>query len=712
MSLLDIIIVNYNSTDFLVKCLESIYSSLEDLTANVIVQDNNSADDVDRIKAHFSNVILKKNSYNMGFSAAVNKALSKSYARYVVLVNPDSYVEKDFFKLMLRYMDNNPDVGSVGPKVLDHDGTIQGSARAFPNVLTPLFGRSSLLSRISPNNRITRANIVTSRSDGKNPIEVDWVSGACMVVRRKAINDVGLMDEGFFMYWEDADWCMRMWQKGWKVVYFPQATVVHYVGGSSNKKPVQSIFEFHKSSYRLFNKYCDPAGRFLNPLVLSALASRFMLMLFINKIFAGFKRLQSPTIPGKTSAIAKKTEKIKLLRIISRLNIGGPSIHAHLLTNGLDKEKFESILAMGDISPQEGNMGYLFDSLDDVIRISELQREISIRMDIKAIMKIYKILRKENPDILHTHTAKAGFSARLAVMFYNFVNDRRIRTVHTFHGNIFKDYFSKGQSFLFVLIERMIARLTDVIIAISKTQRKELVEEFRIAPAWKIRKIELGFNLQPFFSSRSLKGKFKQNIGIDDETILIGIIGRLVPIKNHMMFLKAAKKFCEQNPVTRVKFVIIGDGELRDKLEIYCKKMGLNNHVIFCGWAKNVPLVYSDLDILALTSLNEGTPVSIIEAMAASVPVIATDVGGVADLVGKPKILQYDGFRECERGILCRKNDAFEFAKGLKYLMELDAYEKKRITDSARSFVEKKFDRKRLIQDVESLYFELTARDA
>jgi glycosyltransferase involved in cell wall biosynthesis len=259
-----------------------------------------------------------------------------------------------------------------------------------------------------------------------------------------------------------------------------------------------------------------------------------------------------------------------------------------------------------------------------------------------------------------------------------------------------------------VWIERLLARFTDVIIALSGIQKKELVENFRIAPVDKIKTVQLGFDLRPFLGSEALKGQFRQSLGISDDTLLIGIVGRLVPVKDHFMFLDAAKLFLEQNPGQPAKFVVVGDGELRDELKDYCQELGLNGHVMFCGWIKNVPLVYADLDILALTSINEGTPVSIIEAMASSVPVIATDAGGVVDLLGTPDVLhKSDGFLVCSRGILCRKNDALGFAKGLKYLLEGSSRKSQERIMHARSFVRQNFSEKRLLNDIESLYIEL-----
>jgi glycosyltransferase involved in cell wall biosynthesis len=176
------------------------------------------------------------------------------------------------------------------------------------------------------------------------------------------------------------------------------------------------------------------------------------------------------------------------------------------------------------------------------------------------------------------------------------------------------------------------------------------------------------------------------------------------------MFLQAARFFLEHNLDANIKFIVIGDGELRDGLEGYSKKLGLDDHVVFCGWMRNVPMVYADLDILALTSSNEGTPVSIIESMASSVPVIATDAGGVIDLLGPSDGLhKSDGFEVCERGILCRKNDAQGFTKGLKYLIDGNIQEKQKRLMRARSFAIERFSEKRLLDDMESLYIELMA---
>ncbi len=273
--MIDVIIVNYNSTAYLVDCLKSVKHPLNGMNARIFVQDNASSDGVERIREEFPDVFLTRNRRNLGFAAAANRALAIGNNPYAVLLNPDAVVVDDFFRNSVAFMKKNPRVGILGPKVLEKDGRLQNSARSFPTVLTALFGRTSLLTRLFPENRITRKNLPSLVSDGSNPMEVDWVSGACMVVRRNAFLDVGGLDERFFLYWEDADWCRRMWKAGWKVVYFPRVCVRHFTGASSGKKIVGSAFEFHKSAYRLYEKYRGSGFGVLKCFVLAGLFARF-----------------------------------------------------------------------------------------------------------------------------------------------------------------------------------------------------------------------------------------------------------------------------------------------------------------------------------------------------------------------------------------------------------------------------------------------------
>ena len=394
-------------------------------------------------------------------------------------------------------------------------------------------------------------------------------------------------------------------------------------------------------------------------------------------------------------------KKIKILRIIARLNIGGPAIHTVILTEGLRNPDFESILACGKPEKDEGDMSYyaLRKGVKPVF-IPELRREINLSDDITALIKIYKIIKASAPDILHTHTAKAGALGRLAAVLYNCPRffRKRVILIHTFHGHIFDGYFSKARTRLFIFIERLLALFTDKIITVSSSVRDELIG-LRISRKDKIEVIPLGLELERFL-----------RIPVNDRApVNIGIIGRLVPIKNHLLFLNAAARIISGNPDTPLRFKVIGDGELRGPLERHAQNTGIGRYVDFLGWQEDLPGLYSGLDMVALASINEGTPVSLIEAMASARIVVATDVGGVRDLMGRDTgkgIKDAPGVRVMERGIIAPSGDADSFAAALMFIARDDSL-RSDIEEAARGFVKESFAKERLISDIKNLYTRL-----
>jgi GT2 family glycosyltransferase len=286
MNLVDILVVNYRSADSLKKCLESVYRYLSRLPLACYIYNNGRDPGMDGIEAAFPQVHLTVNDKNIGFGAAVNRLIRQGKSPYILLLNPDTYLQNDALEKALNFLKTHQDIGILGPRIIDDDGAVQGSARTFPSFSTGMFGRTSLLTRFFPNNRYSKQNILTLGLHNDRPAEVDWVSGACMLVRRDAAEGVGPIDERFFMYWEDADWCRRMWERGWKVVYYPQACVYHSVGSSSSKRPVRSNVDFHKSAYLLFVKYRQDSSRWVRIAVFSALALRF----YFKLLTIGFRR--------------------------------------------------------------------------------------------------------------------------------------------------------------------------------------------------------------------------------------------------------------------------------------------------------------------------------------------------------------------------------------------------------------------------------------
>lgn len=379
--------------------------------------------------------------------------------------------------------------------------------------------------------------------------------------------------------------------------------------------------------------------------------------------------------------------KTKILRLVTRLNIGGPAIHAVLLTEGVDKHRFETSLVAGLPEDVEGDMSWLAERADVKIEyIAELKREVGPK-DFLAFFRILKLIKMIRPHILHTHMAKAGALGRAAGILAGVPIK-----IHTFHGHIFEGYFSPFKTRLFILIEKFLGLVTDRVIVVSDSVKDEISGKLKIVPESKCVIIKLGFDLARFLDNEALRGRLRGELGIAPDTILVGIVGRLVPIKNHKIFLATVHKIMDELPGMEIKFLVIGDGELRHHLEGEVKKLGIDNHVIFTGWIKDMAKVYADLDLVTLTSLNEGTPVSLIEAMASARPVVAASVGGVPDIV-------IDG----ENGLLTRSDDSEDFADKVVQILR-DGKKREEMGLRGREFARKNFHKERLIEEVEDLY--------
>jgi len=389
----------------------------------------------------------------------------------------------------------------------------------------------------------------------------------------------------------------------------------------------------------------------------------------------------------------RQGKRKKIVRIISRLNIGGPAIHAILLSSEFNKNGDNDVLVTGRPSSFEGDMSNfaLSKNIQPVV-IPELGREISLVRDIKALLKLYRLLKKQKPDIVHTHTAKAGTLGRLAAIFAGVPVK-----IHTFHGHIFDGYFNRLKAKFFLVIERFLALFSDRVIAVSDQIKSDITKKLRVTNEKKCVTIPLGLELEKFAEPHAEESGFRKKFNIDDDTVFVGLVGRLVPIKNHKMLLSAAEKIKNMHQDVKIAFAIIGDGETRDSLFDFVKSHRLGDIVFFAGWQEDLPPVYAGLDIVALTSLNEGTPVSIIEAMASGKPVIATDVGGVKDLITDGKT-----------GLLVASSDVDDFADKLLALAR-DKEKQKILGENAKRSVIEKYSKRRLVNDVNALYEEVLA---
>lgn len=391
----------------------------------------------------------------------------------------------------------------------------------------------------------------------------------------------------------------------------------------------------------------------------------------------------------------------KILRILNRLIIGGPSLNACYLSKYL-APKYETLLVIGGKDDHEQDAYHLTDGLGLQPHIvPSMKRAISIRDDRKAYQKVKQLIKEFKPDIVHTHAAKSGAIGRLAAAACNVPV-----IVHTFHGHVFHSYFSPLKTKAFIEIERYLAKKSSGIIAISDLQKQELGAQFNICPLEKIKVIPLGFDLDKFQENKTFKrAAYREKLGLEPDEIAIGIIGRIVPVKNHSLFVKAIAHILKHNTQQKLRFIVVGDGDRRAQMEAELAQEQIdyayypenkNKATVICtSWETEMDKVLAGLDIVCLCSHNEGTPVSLIEAQAAGKALVSTNVGGVADIV-------LDG----KSGFITAPNEAAPFAEALLKLIQSENL-RNAFGIEGQQHVKEKFSYQRLVNDMDQYYEQL-----
>ncbi len=386
--------------------------------------------------------------------------------------------------------------------------------------------------------------------------------------------------------------------------------------------------------------------------------------------------------------------------IINRLNLGGPAFHVAILSKYL-QEGFEVLLLAGTKQDSEESSDFIVKEMGlTFTRLKEMKRSINPFGDYRSYKEIRNIIKQFKPDIVHTHAAKAGALGRLAAY-----HEKVPGIVHTFHGHIFHSYFNPIKSKIFLWIEKYLAKKSSAIIAISERQKNELADHYKLCNPSKIKIIPLGFDLSRFRENiESKRIDFRKKFFLEDDEIAVGIIGRLVPVKNHTLFINSAARILG-NTTKKVRFFIIGDGESRTALIKEASMLGIDHSyypevkkksdLIFTSWIKDVDVCVSGLDIVALCSFNEGTPVSLIEAQAGNKPIISTNVGGIENVV-----------KDGETALLVNNNDFNDFHKTLLKIIEDDEL-RTRLGKNSWEFVKEKFHFTRLIREMSDLYISI-----
>lgn len=387
---------------------------------------------------------------------------------------------------------------------------------------------------------------------------------------------------------------------------------------------------------------------------------------------------------------------IKVLRIINRFNLGGPTYNVTFLSKFMDDE-FETELWGGQIGENEGGALFIPNKYGvETNIVQHMERELNFQKDGMALREIREIIRKFKPDIVHTHASKAGALGRYAA-----IKEKVPIIVHTFHGHVFHNYFGKTKTEIYKRVERYLAKKSDAIIAISPLQKQELVGVYNISSSEKVSVIPLGFDLENFSCNKVGKRKvFRDKYAFPENEMVVGLVGRMVPVKNHLGFLQSIDLVAAKAN-QKLSVCFIGDGEMRAAIEQEAKMLEekhLNLRVVFTSWVKNVAESLPGLDVVCLSSLNEGTPVSLIEAQAAGVPVITTDVGGVRDVV-------VDGVT----GVVVGEFTPEKYADSLLKLMK-DKEIRQKMSQNGWNNVKDKFHYERLCADMGDLYRNLLAK--
>jgi glycosyltransferase involved in cell wall biosynthesis len=393
------------------------------------------------------------------------------------------------------------------------------------------------------------------------------------------------------------------------------------------------------------------------------------------------------------------TETIPVVRVITRLNIGGPSIQATRLASALDRHGFSTTLIHGRLGDGEGDMSYLIAPGARAIHLDSLRRPLSPVADVRALLALYRELKRARPALVHTHMAKAGLLGRTAAAAYNLTRGAapRARVVHTYHGHVLEGYFSPLMTRLFIALERMLARISDAIVAISPAIERELRDGFGIGRGHQYRVVPLGFDLGEFAAiDDAARAAARRRLEVAADAEVVSTVGRLTAIKQYHLFLDAVAAAARTRP--RLVALIAGDGEQRADLERHARQLGIADRVRFLGWRRDLSTIYGATDVFMLTSRNEGTPVALIEAMASGVPGVSTDVGGVKDVIDSADV-----------GARVADGDAAGLAaQVVRYLADPEL--RRRTGQRARAGVLDRYSLDRLVGDINALYRELLAR--
>lgn len=662
---LSVIVVSHNSRDCLSDCLSSLERERAGREWDILVVDNASDDgSADMVAGSFPNVRLVRNTRNTGFAAANNLGIQKSRGRHVLFLNPDTRVLPGALDVLVRAMEARPDIGAAGPALLAGPRSFQVSFGGRVHFFKELVQKTVL-------NAVWKVRLKSTR----RPRSVAWASGACLIVRREALEKSGGFDEGFFLYFEDIDLCYRIRQANYKVLFFPPARVFHSGGASASAVPLRSRLEYRRSQLRFYGRH---ASRLSQRLLRAYLG-------FEARAAAIFRRRDSRAKTFgrallrllRTGESEGRRNIIRVLEVIDKPFLGGGQRTVLLLAAGLDKRKFQ-------VSVCSAAGGPLVRELERR-GIEHVALPLEKRLSLRPVRAMRRLIRERPFDIVHTHGGVAGFYGRMAA------RGTGAGVVHTLHGIHYLHYGNVFLRRLFMILERWMSRSTDAVVCVSQADLDKAAA-LRLAPAGTLRLIKNGIDFQSA-PPAGTPGRLAKELGLGRTDFVVGTVARLHRQKGLIHLLRAVPGIVKAHPRTRV--VIAGGGPLRRELEAEARRLGVGDAVIFLGERADATGILGRFDVFALPSLWEGLPYVLGEAARAGCPIVATDIEGTREVI-----------RDGENGLLVPPADSAVLERAVNGLLD-DPARRRRLAAAARKSVPAHFDLDRMLELTGTLYQEI-----
>jgi len=612
---ISIIIVSYNSKEYLPLCINSIYKSSINYNFEIIVIDNNSVDGSQKlISKEFPKVILIENKKNVGFARANNQGILLGKGRYLLLLNPDTEIIPLKINLMIDFLERNREIGIVGPRLLNSKHDTQASIRNFPT-LRGEFLQNTFFDILLPS--FIKSKIGDYIAIPNKPINVDWITGACMLIRKEVIDSIGVFDETFFLYYEEVDLCFRAKKNGWQVFYFPYAEIIHYGGKSTENNLVPSLIEGDKSKYYFFKKHYDAQKiSFIRNFTLMGIRIRLFIWICAPIFKYKAKEASERVTAYKNILSAKKELRIGIDTSSVSHSKAGVGCYTKNLYSELSKKRF--------------NNEFLLFNLKETSPVKNKKRRI-----IKKIIGALKYMARDQiilPMIIRLNGINLFHSPAFICPLIK--TSKVIITIHDLAYMLYPDKFINSYRRYLQFWVPISIKIADKIITDSVCSKNDIMRCLKV-PESKIEVVYLGKS-EKFKQINNLNiiEEFKNRYGLKDDFILY--VGTIEPRKNISTLIKAYKKLVDSNSQQPIKLVIAGaKGWKYSDIFKLIDEYKLNDDIIFPGHIpdEELPILYNCAKLFVYPSIYEGFGLPVLEAMACGVPVITSNTSSLPEIV-------------------------------------------------------------------------------